>query len=171
MLAHSSIGQIRKYTNEPYIVHPREVVEILRTMTATPPSNTMLAAAWLHDVVEDTPFTLADIRMYFNDRVARLVEQLTDISKPRDGNRRTRKAIDRAHTAIASPEAKTIKLADLISNTRSIVEEDLKFAEIYLQEKLLLLDVLKEGDDDLWVYASRIAHHGLLQLEELAVAA
>jgi hypothetical protein len=85
-----------------------------------------------------------------------LVEQLTDVSRPEDGNRAKRKAIDRAHTAKASPEAKTIKLADLIDNTRSIVELDPGFAKIYLVEKVLLLEVLQEGDAGLWEMARRM---------------
>ena len=108
--AHSSIGQRRKYTNEPYINHPASVVEIVRTIPHTPE---MLAAAWLHDVVEDTPVTLQDIEFTFGSEVAELVENLTDVSQPQDGVRQVRKEKDRQHLARAKPEAKTIKLADL----------------------------------------------------------
>jgi hypothetical protein len=78
---------------------------------------------------------------------------LTDVSRPEDGNRAARKAIDLAHTAKASPAAKTIKLADLIDNTRSIVERDPDFAKVYLQEKARLLEVLQEGDPTLMAMA------------------
>ncbi|VDZ55823.1 bifunctional (p)ppGpp synthetase II/ guanosine-3',5'-bis pyrophosphate 3'-pyrophosphohydrolase [Serratia odorifera] len=50
--AHAAIDQRRKYTNAPYIVHPQAVVEIVRSV---PHTDEMLAAAWLHDTVEDTP--------------------------------------------------------------------------------------------------------------------
>jgi len=60
-------------------------------------------AAWLHDTVEDTPCTLDDVRNMCGEEVAVLVEMLTDTSKPEDGNRAARKAIDREHTAKASP--------------------------------------------------------------------
>lgn len=148
---HVSIDQRRKYTNEPYIMHPAAVVELVRSVDHT---EAMIAAAWLHDTVEDTPATLDEVEQVFGGTVAALVEMLTDVSKPTDGNRENRKAIDRAHTAKASPEAKTIKLADLIDNTRSIVARDTEFAKVYLAEKALLLEVLWEGDAELW----KIAH-------------
>jgi hypothetical protein len=74
----------------------------------------------LHDTVEDTGVELAELRRVFDDDVATLVEWLTDVSRPEDGNRVARKAIDRAHTARAPARAKTVKLADLIDNSRSI---------------------------------------------------
>ena len=137
-------GQKRKYTGEDYIVHPMEVAEIVKTVAYTPE---MIAAALLHDVVEDTDASLEDILHRFGSAVADLVRDLTDVSQPEDGNRAARKALDRAHTALASASAKTIKLADLISNSRSIVEFDPNFAKVYLKEKALLLDVLTEGDE------------------------
>jgi len=118
----------------------------------------MLIAALLHDVVEDTQITLDCIEDWFGPDVRALVEMLTDVSKPEDGNRDVRKAIDREHTAKASPRAKTIKLADLIDNAGSIQEHDAKFAKIYMREKRLLLEVLKEGDPKLYAHASKIVN-------------
>ena len=149
-LYHASIDQRRKYTGEPYINHPAAVVELVRSVLHT---EAMICAAWLHDVVEDTPATLDEVERVFGAEVATLVEMLTDVSKPADGNRVARKAIDREHTAKATPEAKTIKLADLINNSRSIVEWDKDFAKVYLREKALLLDVLQEGDATLLAMA------------------
>ena len=140
---HGSIDQRRKYTNEPYINHPEAVANLVRNV---PHTEAMICAAWLHDVVEDTPCTTDEVRIAFGLEVAALVEMLTDVSKPGDVNRKARKAIDRDHTAKASPQAKTIKLADLIDNSRSIVEFDKAFAKVYLAEKVLLLEVLQEGD-------------------------
>ena len=114
---HDDIKQVRKYTGEPYINHPAAVVEFVRSVRHT---ENMLCAAWLHDTVEDTDATLDEIEELFGSCVAQLVEMLTDISKPSDGNRAIRKHIDLMHTAKASAEAKTIKLADLIDNTKSI---------------------------------------------------
>ena len=96
-----------------------------------------------------------------------LVRDLTDVSKPEDGNRAVRKEIDRQHTAQASPQAKTIKLADLISNTVSIVEHDPKFARIYLKEKALLLEVLTEGDPTLYAMATKLLIWAEAELEVL----
>jgi len=69
--------QVRKYTGEPYINHPAEVVELVRSV---PHTEAMLCAAWLHDVVEDTPATLRSIEYLFGDltfggQVALLVEK------------------------------------------------------------------------------------------------
>jgi (p)ppGpp synthase/HD superfamily hydrolase len=150
-LAHE--GQVRKYTGVPYIVHPVEVMEIVRTVKH---DNTMLAAALLHDVVEDTDCTLDDIRAEFGDDVASLVADLTDVSKPEDGNRETRKAKDRAHSATASASAQTVKLADLISNSVDIIKNDPSFAKIYMVEKFLLLGVLVNGDKTLFERAIKL---------------
>jgi (p)ppGpp synthase/HD superfamily hydrolase len=147
-------GQKRKYTNEDYIVHPAAVVDIVRSV---PHTEEMLAAAWLHDTVEDCGVLISEIKDGFGPLVARFVLDLTDISKPTDGNRRMRKDIDLHHTAAAHPKAKTIKLADLIDNTRSIVQYDPKFAVTYLKEKRALLGVLREGDKTLWDRAAKIA--------------
>lgn len=141
--SHGRIDQRRKYTGEPYIVHPAEVVKTLRSV---PHTEAMICAAWLHDVVEDTGVTLQEVEREFGAEVASLVEMLTDPSRPGDGNRERRKALDREHTARASREAKTIKLADLLDNTETILERDPGFARVYMAEKELLLDVLKEGD-------------------------
>lgn len=151
--AHGGIDHRRKYTGEPYINHPAAVVEIVRTVPHTPE---MLAAAWLHDVVEDTPVTLDEVRAVFGDIVGELVYWLTDKAKPEDGNRATRKAIDRAHSAQAPAAAQTIKLADLIDNFASISEHDPDFAVVYRREKTLLLQVMTLGDPTLYRWAKEL---------------
>jgi (p)ppGpp synthase/HD superfamily hydrolase len=153
MAAHAAVGQKRKYTGEPYIVHPAEVAKIVAGVPGATPD--MVAAAWLHDVVEDTGCTFTDIHMAFGIDIATLVGWLTDVSKPEDGNRTVRKAMDREHTAEAPAEAQTIKLADLISNSRSITAHDPAFAKTYLEEKRLLLAVMTRGDAGLHAEASR----------------
>lgn len=152
-MKHGEIDQRRKYTNEPYIEHPKAVAEIVRSVSHT---EEMIAAALLHDTVEDTNATLQEIDDEFGAVVAELVEMLTDVSKPEDGNRKVRKSLDRRHSARAIPAAKTIKLADLIHNSQSICEHDPEFARIYMAEKQLLLDVLKAGNQELWKAADRI---------------
>jgi (p)ppGpp synthase/HD superfamily hydrolase len=115
----------------------------------------MVAAAWLHDTVEDTDVTIELIRAEFGDKVAELVGWLTDVSRPEDGNRAVRKAIDREHSASAPAEAQTVKLADLIANTRSIMKHDVAFAKTYLEEKRLLLEVMDRGDATLVAIARK----------------
>ena len=151
--AHAAVGQKRKYTFEPYIVHPTEVASIVASVSHT---NEMLAAAWLHDTVEDTGVSIVDIQVEFGNEVASLVGWLTDVSKPEQGNRAVRKAIDREHTARAPAAAQTVKLADLIANSRSILAHDTAFARVYLEEKRMLLEVLTRGDATLMAQARRI---------------
>lgn len=151
--AHAAIDQRRKYTREPYIVHPKEVARLVASVTD---DVAMICAAWLHDVVEDTPVSLTDIEIEFGRDIASLVADLTDVSTPADGNRRARKLIDLKHTQAASPRAKTVKLADLIDNSSSIVRQDPGFARIYMAEKKRLLGVLREGDPVLHAMATEI---------------
>lgn len=170
LAAHAAVGQKRKYTGEPYIVHPEEVVSILRAAGVFMPD--MLAAAWLHDVLEDTQVQVRDLHTVFGPVVRILVTQLTDVSKPEDGNRRHRKMLDRHHIAAACPEAKSIKLADLISNTRSIVERDPTFARVYLKEKALLLEVLRDCSHPvLWDQANQLLEDSKCKLNNSAQAA
>ncbi len=152
--AHSAIGQARKYTGDPYHVHVKNVAEIVSEVGG---SDEMVAAALLHDTVEDTKITIEMIGHHFGEVVQQYVSELTDVSMMQDGNRAERKAVDRAHTAKASPEAKTIKLADLIDNSLTIRKYALGFANVYLAEKRLLLDeALKEGNPILWQIADLI---------------
>ena len=121
-------------------------MNIVRTVKS---DDSMLAAALLHDTIEDTSVTEADVKKEFGDRIAKLVVELTDISKPEDGNRATRKAMDRDKLAKVSDDAQTIKLADLISNGKDIAINDPKFAKVFLNEKRQLLEVLDRGDSTL----------------------
>ena len=159
--AHAEAGQRRKYTDEPYIVHPAAVAELVRSVSA---DDALLATAWLHDTVEDTATTLADIESHFGSRVAQLVGMLTDSAQPQAKNRAARKLAHFRHTAEASPEAQTIKLADIIDNTRAIVRFDHHFARIYLVEKRVQIQLLKQGDAQLWQQASAIIEQGIAQL-------
>ncbi|WP_456404911.1 HD domain-containing protein [Thiolapillus sp.] len=144
--AHQRIDHRRKYTQQPYEVHLKAVAALVKEVGG---SDEMIAAAWLHDTVEDTPATHHDIEKAFGAKVASLVYELTDVSKPSDGNRPIRKAIDRNHLAAASSRAQTIKLADLIDNARDICKHDENFARVYIAEMAALLDVLQKGNSEL----------------------
>ncbi|GAA5177552.1 hypothetical protein GCM10025771_14900 [Niveibacterium umoris] len=145
-LAHQQVGQLRKYTGQPYSEHLRRVAEIVASVTDDP---AMQAAAWLHDVVEDTPVTIEEIGRTFGPAVRELVDALTDVSRSQDGNRAARKAIDRAHLARAPARAQTVKLADLIDNCQDICKHDAGFGRLFLSEMSDLLDVLTEADPKL----------------------
>ena len=144
-------GQKRKYTGEDYIVHPEHVASIIEEYGF---DDNMIAAAWLHDTVEDTDVELDDLEREFNDDVTELVYWLTIQTTEEDGNRVVRKQMDAERLAEAPARAQTIKLADLFSNTISIVEEDPNFAKIYLLEKAVLLRMLSKGDIRIWKLAA-----------------
>jgi len=150
---HQRINHVRKYTNQPYQTHLQAVAKLVSTVTN---DEEVIAAAWLHDTVEDTPATLGDIERAFGKPIADLVEELTDVSKLSDGNRAARKEIDRQHLATASKRAKTIKLADLIHNCSDIVKNDKKFAITFMSEMKALLKVLVGGDSTLLKRAEKL---------------
>lgn len=151
--AHAAIDQRRKYTDVPYIEHPRRVAERVASVPHTPE---MIAAAWLHDVVEDTAVTIEEIQREFGEEVAILVAGLTDVSRPEDGNRKVRKAIDHQHTAQQSPACKTVKLADLIDNSIDIRRNGKGFARIFMAEMAVSLEGMAEGDATLYAEALAI---------------
>jgi len=145
-------GQQRNYTGNPYADHLAEVAGIVAAVAddALAAYDTMIAVAWLHDAVEDCGVTLTDIERRFGIAVAIGVSGLSDVEQ---GNRAERKAASRARLAACSGWIQTIKCADLISNTSSIVMHDPKFAVTYLEEKRLLLDVLTKADPRLLAMA------------------
>ncbi len=148
-------GQTRKYTGEPYVMHPIAVSIIVANVID---DTEMHCAAILHDTVEDTDTTIRDISFEFGCRVATMVRELTDISKRSDGNRKVRKEIDRIHLSKASDSSKTIKLADLINNSEGIIKYGGEFTEVYMQEKDELLKVLISGDEQLHAIATLIVN-------------
>ena len=148
--AHAAVKQVRKYTGEPYIVHPAEVVSIIARYGAT---IEQLAAAWLHDVVEDTGVTQDVIEYEFGPIIGEYVFWLTDQSTPADGNRAVRKKMDADRLALAPPEVQSVKYADLISNTKSIMMHDENFGRTYVKEKAYLLSVMNKGNSELYKLA------------------
>lgn len=117
--AHS--GTYRKGTKIPYIVHPIEAAAIVSAMTDDPD---MIAAAVLHDVVEDTDATLEEIRFFFNERIADLVEAESE-DKRKDLPPQETWMIRKMETLEflrneADRDAKILALADKLSNMRAI---------------------------------------------------
>ena len=161
---HAHLRQVRKYTKEPYFFHCAEVACLVQCLAESTPE--MIAAAYLHDVVEDTgvPITLILDRVR-SVQVCNYVSLLTDPKS--DLNRAARKAnvVERFRTA--SNEVRTIKLADLISNSRSILIHDRNFARQYLTEKAELLSVLRGGNTVLYALAEQIVVDSLKCLDEV----
>ena len=150
-------GTERRGKGFPYIVHPMEAVEIVATMTA---DQELLAAAALHDTVEDTDTTVEQLRSEFGDRVASLVASESDekhegVSESDSWHARKQAAIDRL--ARASHDAKMVALGDKLSNMRAIARD---YAEI--GDRLWSRFHVSDPKDHAWHY------RGLLQsLREL----
>lgn len=116
--AHSNTE--RRGKGFPYIVHPLEAMEIVATLT---PDQELLAAAALHDTIEDTSVTIDDLRREFGDRVATIVEAESDkflegIPDEASWHQRKQAAIDRI--AAAPFESKIVAMGDKLSNMRAI---------------------------------------------------
>jgi len=104
----------------PYIVHPMEAMEIVSTISS---DQELLAAAALHDTVEDTNVTVEEIKAEFGDRVARIVDSESDTLSPGEDEscswvRRKQAAIDRL--AASSMDSKIVAMGDKLSNMRAI---------------------------------------------------
>jgi (p)ppGpp synthase/HD superfamily hydrolase len=112
----------------------------------------------LHDVVEDTDVTIEEIREVFGDEIATMLSFVTDVSTPEDGNRRVRKKIDREHAAAGCVVSQTVKVCDIMSNSRSITTDDVSFAAVYVPEKLIALNVFTRAVEE----ARREAYHMLV---------
>ena len=116
-------GTERRGKGYPYIVHPLEVVEIVATMTS---DQELLAAAALHDTVEDTDVSVEQLRAEFGERIASLVSDESDtfeagVSEEDSWHSRKRAAIERL--ARASHDAKIVALGDKLSNMRAIARD------------------------------------------------
>ena len=127
LLDHAIIFAVQAHHNTerrgkgfPYIVHPMEAVEIVATII---PDQELLAAAALHDTIEDTDVTVEQLREAFGERVAELVYAESDqfaegISEEESWHERKQAAINRL--AAASHDAKIVAMGDKLSNMRAI---------------------------------------------------
>ena len=143
------LGQRRKGTNEPYTKHLSEVARLVAECGG---DETQVAAAWLHDVVEDTPVPLTHVRAVFGPDVAHLVEELTDKFTKQNYpglNRHQRKAKEVERLSKISDRAKTIKYADFLSNLESVSVLGPNFGEVYTREVAEALRSMHGGDETL----------------------
>jgi (p)ppGpp synthase/HD superfamily hydrolase len=164
---HHHCGQLRKYTGEPYITHCQDVVTILQYADGV--TYEAIQAAWLHDTVEDTDYTLDRLQQEFGDTVAKYVWYLTNVPKF-VGNRAKRAAIDNDRLIRAPRLVKEIKCADIISNCLNIAELDPYFAETYFREKeVLLFGFTKHQLDVNYEYGYHVENLTLLPLARKVV--
>ena len=128
-------GQIRKIDKKPYIVHPMEVAAVVSHLTD---NEDVICAALLHDVVEDTPFSLDDVRERFGDRVAFLVSAETE-------NKREH---------LSPEDTWLIRKRETIEFMRNLDDREVKM--VLLGDKLAnaraMLDIFNVIGDDIWNY-------------------
>lgn len=139
-------GQTRKVSNEPYVNHPRRVAEAVAEAGGT---DEMIAAAYLHDVLEDTKATYLELITWFGEHVNELVVEVTDVYTPEAYpylNRAQRKIAEAARLGRISLEARVIKRADIADNLRDIDQFPEQFQTVYQSEKDLVLKLLDEAD-------------------------
>lgn len=148
--AASHLGQCRKYSQEPYIHHPARVAARVAELGC---DAEVIAAAWLHDVVEDCGVTVAQLAARFGDRVARLVHRLSEPPAQAGGARVVRKATYRRRLLVLQGrdaiDVHTVKAADCLDNVRSVREHDPGFWRVYGRETRLLCNVLTLAHPDL----------------------
>ena len=139
--------QMRKYghSDRAYITHPARVAGMVCTVLGA--TEEMVAAAWLHDVIEDCGVTAATLEKEFPHLTVGLVKELTNPSKQYpELSRAERKEMDREHVSKCCQQTKIIKLCDRIDNVRESLDdpetpED--FFKLYLKESRALLEVLR----------------------------
>lgn len=166
--------QVRKYTGDRYIVHPLRVMEMVREFNH---DIRVLAAALLHDVLEDTPVSAFEMERSLSEVmsgrdaqiVTQMVIELTDIfvkaSYP-GLNRRSRKEKETKRLSLVSPEAQTIKYADIIDNVTDIVRQDADFARVYVREAKSMLRAMTAGNRVLRTRAVGVVEESLSTLEK-----
>lgn len=166
--------QMRKFAPERYIAHPIRVMQLCREQTK---DMAILAAALLHDVLEDTPVQKEALRDFLlgvmpeaqAQRTLSLVVELTDIYTKANypqWNRRKRKAMETARLEVTSADAQTIKYADIIDNSSEIAYQDTDFALVFLRECRALLKKLTKGNGILYQRAMDTVDAGIRHLEQ-----
>lgn len=118
--AHKS--QKRKSSGIPYIAHPMGVCLIL--VKAGFHEESILAAAALHDVVEDTALTFEDLAETFSDEILQYVREMTEEKEAEDGKKRSWRDRKRDHIQVmqqASEGARAIELADKLHNLEAML--------------------------------------------------
>jgi len=143
LAARAHAGIPRKITKFPYIYHPARVAGRVGILPGA--TEEMVAAAYLHDVLEDTTVTREEIEEATNAQVGFYVDCMTNKSKGTGLPRAERKALDRRHLSEIPAEVKLIKIIDRIDNLMEMVGATNDFKRLYAEESLLLADVLGNG--------------------------
>ncbi|MFX1296253.1 MAG: HD domain-containing protein [Promethearchaeota archaeon] len=131
-------NQLRKYSQDPYINHPKGVVKILDEFNV---EFELIVTAYLHDVLEDTNATYGEIEEIFGTRIAKLVQELTSDRLLQDKMGKVKYLTEKMNTM--SSEALTVKLADRLDNVSGLGKCELEFRERYMKETMEILSGIK----------------------------
>jgi hypothetical protein len=146
LFANSSRERIAAHRNPARQSSELHLKSVAQLTSSVSQDETIIAAAWLHEIVADTWVTLGDIEEEFGATVAKIVGELTPISLPGNGDRAARFELDRQHLAGASAAAKTVKIADLIDTCRDLHKTDPASLVTYSAEARKLLQALEGGN-------------------------
>lgn len=152
--AHASVDQRRDYTGAPYIAHPCEVAALIASV---PHDEAMIAAALLHDVLEDTPVPQSALLERFGEDVTDLVVWVTKPDRPETGGRDVWETAICAKLAAAPPRAQTIKVGDIYVNLATIADHDPRRALSYVPKKQRNLVVMTRADAGLHARTTMLA--------------
>jgi (p)ppGpp synthase/HD superfamily hydrolase len=153
-------GQTRRYNGRPYIEHPMRVAGYVTLMPGV--TAIEIAAAWLHDTLEDCDVTEKQLYEEFPIDVVNLVKDLTNPSKGHKGlPRERRKAMDREHLAGVSRWAKIIKLIDRMDNVRDMSGAEPDFKWLYATETRRLILAILQGSREDTIIQGLVAELGL----------
>ena len=158
-------GQTRKYTGEPYIHHPIAVAKIVADFGG---DLNQIIAAYLHDTVEDVQrVTHAIIQASFGEDVGMLVEGLTKDEYPKGTKRVDKKRMEASRLAKTNGRVQTVKCADIIHNSGSIIQHDTQFASVYLEENKRAVEAMTGADTAIRDYALATLNAELAKLRVL----
>jgi (p)ppGpp synthase/HD superfamily hydrolase len=168
-----SLGQKRKWSGDPYHVHANEVASVVATVEDATPA--MVAAAYLHDTVDDTRrnppttrVTTTLLSTLFGEEVASYVGWLSEPEEIAKYPRIRRMELLTERLCHAPAPVQTIKCADIGCNAPSIATFDPKFARVWLGEKTAQLDILAKADPRLFELARTAVQAELITLSGIA---
>jgi (p)ppGpp synthase/HD superfamily hydrolase len=130
-------NETRKFSSSPYFVHPGNVAKLMEEFKQTPE---IIAAAYLHDIIENTTITYEDLLREFGKKVADLDLELTSDKNACDKSTKAQYLSKKMQ--IMSQDALTIKLGDRLDNVSRLFEADESFRNRYVKETIYILDNL-----------------------------
>jgi GTP pyrophosphokinase len=139
------LGQ-KRLDGEPYINHLKRVAEIIKKYKESHDMETLICAALLHDILEDTDTGINEIREKFGGTIALLIVELTNDEKKKEILGKTEYLSKKlGDTRKISSWALAIKLADRLDNIRDLPHADKEFRVKYLKETQEILDYIEKN--------------------------